>query len=118
MNTVVDVLINFQELGDWPRALEIALPQRKRSKVGRQAVRRRQKMQQLQSSNGEDEASGESGAALAQSQTAKQNLQEELPSIENLSLWLGEMQPEEESDEPEDSEEELSPKSGDESVVL
>lgn len=27
VNTVVDVLINFRELGDWPRALEIALPQ-------------------------------------------------------------------------------------------
>ncbi|EGZ21400.1 hypothetical protein PHYSODRAFT_557474 [Phytophthora sojae] len=27
VNTVVDVLINFRELGDWPRTLEIALPQ-------------------------------------------------------------------------------------------
>eukprot|EP00644_Phytophthora_capsici_P006996 jgi/Phyca11/5910/fgenesh1_pm.PHYCAscaffold_8_\ len=31
VNTVVDVLINFQELGDWPRALEIALPQVQRN---------------------------------------------------------------------------------------
>ncbi|GMF19617.1 unnamed protein product [Phytophthora lilii] len=31
VNTVVDVLINFRELGNWPRALEVALPQCDRS---------------------------------------------------------------------------------------
>ncbi|KAG6960292.1 hypothetical protein JG687_00008312 [Phytophthora cactorum] len=48
VNTVVDVLINFREIGDWPRALDIALPQRKRSQIGRKAIRRRQKQQMLQ----------------------------------------------------------------------
>ncbi|KAF4323043.1 hypothetical protein BBO99_00003396 [Phytophthora kernoviae] len=48
VNTVIDVLINFQELDDWPRALDIAIPQRKRSQVGRKALRRRKKQQQQQ----------------------------------------------------------------------
>ncbi|KAL3663096.1 hypothetical protein V7S43_012036 [Phytophthora oleae] len=127
VNTVVDVLINFQELGDWPRALKLALPQRKRSKVGRQAIRRRQKMQQLQSST---EAGEENDETPTQKQATKQDLQEELPSIENLSLWLDdpEMQPEDEVSDTEDSclddsgaaedpKAELSPNSRDGSVV-
>ncbi|CEG47692.1 trna--methyltransferase isoform 1 [Plasmopara halstedii] len=49
VNTVVDVLSKFQEFNDWPKALEFAIPQRKRSRFGRKAIRRRQMQLKLQS---------------------------------------------------------------------
>uniref|UniRef100_M4BYY6 tRNA (guanine(9)-N(1))-methyltransferase n=1 Tax=Hyaloperonospora arabidopsidis (strain Emoy2) TaxID=559515 RepID=M4BYY6_HYAAE len=50
VNTVLDVLILSQGTDDWTRVLELALPQRKRSQVGRKAMRRRQKQQIFQAS--------------------------------------------------------------------
>ncbi|KAF1792475.1 tRNA methyltransferase TRM10-type domain [Phytophthora cactorum] len=92
VNTVVDVLINFREIGDWPRALDIALPQRKRSQIGRKAIRRRQKQQMLQNA-------GEPKDAVpiqANQNKIKQHLvssdstetpEAELSLTEDLSLW-------------------------------
>ncbi|KAG2778967.1 hypothetical protein Pcac1_g10798 [Phytophthora cactorum] len=96
VNTVVDVLINFREIGDWPRALDIALPQRKRSQIGRKAIRRRQKQQMLQNA-------GEPKDAVpiqANQNKIKQHLvssdstetpEAELSLTEDLSLWQEEV---------------------------
>ncbi|KAE9360182.1 hypothetical protein PR003_g352 [Phytophthora rubi] len=95
VNTVVDVLINFRELGDWPRTLEIALPQRKRSQIGRKAIRRRQKQQMLQNSPDEPIAKGADRGQKTQNNSKKRgdvhetgSPEGELPPIEDLSLWL------------------------------
>ncbi|ETN09589.1 hypothetical protein PPTG_22895 [Phytophthora nicotianae INRA-310] len=90
VNTVVDVLINFRELGDWPRALDIALPQRKRSNIGRKAIRRRQKQQMLQTTCAETQSKG--SACNVKQHLPNFNSTEppesELSPIEDLSLWL------------------------------
>ncbi|KAI9993509.1 hypothetical protein PInf_015616 [Phytophthora infestans] len=96
VNTVVDVLIKFGELGDWPRALDIALPQRKRSQFGRKAIRRRQKQQMLQNSCAETQAK-DSVPTHAKQSTIKHHSvrsdatdvsEAELSPTQDLSLWL------------------------------
>ncbi|CAI5743758.1 unnamed protein product [Peronospora destructor] len=103
VNTVVDVLISFRELGDWPRVLKTVLPQRKRSQVGRRAIRRRQKQQMFQNVLANDTSSNQAND-VARSQTyqnkAKQravisdgikNLEAELSPTEDISLWLDDL---------------------------
>ncbi|CAI5719937.1 unnamed protein product [Peronospora farinosa] len=103
VNTVVDVLINFQELGDWPRVLETVLPQRKRSQVGRKAIRRRQKQQMLQTVSANGTSSNQAND-VARSQTYQnktkqrevisdgiENTEAELSPTEDISLWLDDL---------------------------
>ncbi|KAG7398323.1 hypothetical protein PHYBOEH_011318 [Phytophthora boehmeriae] len=92
VNTVIDVLINFQALGDWPRALDIAIPQRKRSQLGRKALRRRKKQQQI------TEETTESNDAFTTSRAIKTytpvisckvgKTTEEASPTEDLRLWM------------------------------
>ncbi|KAG7385055.1 hypothetical protein PHYPSEUDO_001991 [Phytophthora pseudosyringae] len=101
VNTVVDVLINFRELRDWPRALEVALPQRKQSQVGRQAIRRRQKQHLPQNASAGTPAKDAAPAQTDQNKTklpaatsreAAENPDAELSPTEDLGLWLDELQ--------------------------
>ncbi|TDH69288.1 hypothetical protein CCR75_005021 [Bremia lactucae] len=94
VNTVVDVLIKYQELNDWPHALEIALPQRKRSQIGRKAIRRRQN-QSKQDSNkrSPSEAVSNQGNPTNIKQLSinfdAASILEEGPSpIEDLYMWF------------------------------
>ncbi|KAG6617325.1 tRNA (guanine-N(1)-)-methyltransferase [Phytophthora cinnamomi] len=93
VNTVVDVLINFRELGDWSRTLEIALPQRKRSQIGRKAIRRRQKQQARQNSPAAPPAQDADPADNIQMHSKQRDIEAgnpeaELSSFRDLSLLL------------------------------
>ncbi|CAH0475074.1 unnamed protein product [Peronospora belbahrii] len=99
VNTVVDVLIKFRELGDWPRVLEVALPQRKRSQIGRKAIRRRQRQQMLQNCSANETGINHATDAICRhkDQKSKQHAdmsdkpddtEAGLSPIEDISLWL------------------------------
>uniref|UniRef100_A0AAV1VPA9 tRNA (guanine(9)-N(1))-methyltransferase n=1 Tax=Peronospora matthiolae TaxID=2874970 RepID=A0AAV1VPA9_9STRA len=96
VNTVLDVLILSQDIDDWTRVLELALPRRKRSQVGRKAMRRRQKQQAFQASfssaqpkNAVPHQPVEHTVELGGDVTER--LEEGLPPTEELSLWLKEV---------------------------